>query len=87
MNTPFLLYSDDPFEFDIGEIRFVPRKLDEAKDSRYVAYLSGYNKSDSLQLNDNRSYFERFRCWNIDKAILHNQNPYIVTGVLNLVRL
>ncbi|KAA8678472.1 glycoside hydrolase family 3 protein [Vibrio gigantis] len=33
MNTPFLLYSDEPFEFDIGEIRFVPRKVDEAKDS------------------------------------------------------
>ncbi|OCH18914.1 1,4-beta-D-glucan glucohydrolase [Aliivibrio sp. 1S165] len=24
INTPFLLYSDEPFEFDIGEIRYVP---------------------------------------------------------------
>ena len=24
INMPFLLYSDEPFEFDIGEIRYVP---------------------------------------------------------------
>ncbi|MBB1315000.1 glycoside hydrolase family 3 protein [Aliivibrio sp. SR45-2] len=25
VNTPFLLYADEPFQFDIGEIRYVPR--------------------------------------------------------------
>ena len=25
INTPFLLYADEPFQFDIGEIRYVPR--------------------------------------------------------------
>lgn len=29
INTPFLLYSDEPFTFDIGEIRYVPEKDDE----------------------------------------------------------
>ncbi len=26
INTPFLLYSDEPFQFDIGEIRYVPKE-------------------------------------------------------------
>ncbi|MFA0412942.1 glycoside hydrolase family 3 N-terminal domain-containing protein [Vibrio renipiscarius] len=31
VNTPFLLYSDEPFEFDIGEVRLVPKSLDNGK--------------------------------------------------------
>lgn len=31
INTPFLLYSDEPFQFDIGEIRYVPKGEKAAK--------------------------------------------------------
>ncbi|WP_390905070.1 glycoside hydrolase family 3 protein [Vibrio fortis] len=27
LNTPFLLYTDEPFDFDIGEVRYVPERL------------------------------------------------------------
>ncbi|WP_325893120.1 glycoside hydrolase family 3 protein [Grimontia sp. NTOU-MAR1] len=33
LNTPFLIYSDGEVEFNLGEIRYVPRSLDAAEDA------------------------------------------------------
>lgn len=33
VNTPFLLYSEDAVEFNLGEIRYVPRSVDAAEDA------------------------------------------------------
>jgi beta-glucosidase len=32
-NTPFLLYSEDAVEFNLGEVRYVPNSLDAADDA------------------------------------------------------
>ena len=40
LNTPFLLATDGEMEFDLGEIRFVPRSLDAASDEVDCAALA-----------------------------------------------
>lgn len=43
LNTAFLLYSNEPaeFEFNLGEIRFVPRSIDPAEDALTCEELAG----------------------------------------------
>jgi beta-glucosidase len=41
LNTPFLLYSEEAVEFNLGEIRYVPRSVDVAEDAVSCDDLKG----------------------------------------------
>jgi len=44
LNTPLLLYSDEPFDFDIGEVRYVPESQ-QVDDKRALDLSCGlFNK-------------------------------------------
>jgi len=41
VNTPFLIYSEEAVEFNLGEIRYVPRSVDAAEDAVSCDVLKG----------------------------------------------
>lgn len=40
LNTPFLIYAEDAVEFNLGEVRYVPRSVDAAEDAISCEALS-----------------------------------------------
>ena len=66
MNTPFLFFTDGEAEFDLGNVRIVPRSVDPADDALSCEVLAGLPAE---ELNEEESVIFASEAWNANVEI------------------